>query len=230
MKAVAFIADAFVAGKITGVIVNFHGLGDPGLRTVPNYAESEWASAGGLVVMPYPGPWAWMNRQSRAMVDELIEAIYREYSLQPSTPLILTGGSMGGYCSLLFARYTRHRVAACMAIYPACDLKYHFSERPDLPRTIHHAFAGCTEDMETLFKEHSTIEQAAAMPRVPYLILQSDADKAVNKEAHADRMAAELKKHNHTVEYIVVPGMGHHEISAFPAYRRTIDFVKNALK
>ena len=229
MKSVAWIGDQFVKGPITGVIINFHGLGDPGLRSVPTYEENEWASAGGLVVMPYPGPWNWMNRQTRALMDELIEAIYTHYSLDASVPLILAGGSMGGFCSLLYARYAKRPIKACLALYPACDLKYHFTERPDLPRTIYHSLYGYEEPLDELFREHSPVDQVAAMPHVPYLIIQGDEDKAVNKAAHADRMVRAMREHGLEVEYIEVPGMGHHAPLFFDVYRRMIDFVKAQL-
>lgn len=229
MRSVAFIGEAFVRKPIKGVILNFHGLGDPGLRSVLGYDETEWADAGGLVIMPYAGPWSWMNRQARAMIDDLVDAIYANFGLARSIPLILTGGSMGGYCSLLYARYTKHPIARCAAIFPVCDLKYHFSERPDLPRTIHHAFSGYKEDMETLFKEHSPVHQAGPMPRVPYFILHGDADKAVKKEAHSDPMVAAMRQAGHEVTYVEVPGMGHHDPTVFSAWRAKIDFVKAGL-
>ena len=67
------------------------------------------------------------------------------------------------------------------------------------------------------------------MPKVPYFIMHGDADKAVNKAAHSDRFVAGMRKHGHNVEYIEVPGMGHSEPTSFDAYRRKIDFVKQAL-
>jgi len=229
MRATAFISENFVKQPIKGVILAFHGLGDPGLRYTLSYDETEWSDAGGLVVMPYAGPWSWMNRQARAFVDELVDAVYENFKLAKSVPLVLTGGSMGGYCSLLYARYTKHKFVRCMGIYPVCDLKHHFSERPDLPRTIHHAFTGYSEDLETLFAEHSPIAQAAKMPKVPYLLMHGDADKAVNKAAHSDRMVAEMKKHGHDVTYIEVPGMGHHDPTNLPAWRAKVDFIKAGL-
>jgi len=229
MKAMAWIGDRFVVGPITGVIVRFHGLGDPGFKSVPSYEENEWASVGGLVVMPYSGPWSWMNRSARAFVDELIEAIYTYYGLDASVPLILTGGSMGGFCSLLYARYSKHSIKACQALYPVCDLKHHFSERTDLPRTIHHAFYGYNEDMDALFRENSPLDQVPGMPRIPYLIVHGDADEAVNKAAHSDKMVRAMRETGLKVEYIEVPGMGHHAPLFFNVYRRTIDFVISML-
>lgn len=229
MRQVAWIGEQFVRGPITGVIVSFHGLGHPAVKAVPSYEENEWASAGGLVVMPYYGPWNWMNRSSRRFVDELITAVYAHFNLSPNVPLLLTGGSMGGHGSLLYARYAAHPITACAALYPVCDLHYHFDERKDLPRTIHHAFQGYEEDYEVLFREHSPLQQVARMPRVPYLIVQGDADKLVNKAAHSDKMAAAMHAQGHDLEYIEVPGMGHTEPLYYGVYRRYIEFIKEHL-
>jgi dipeptidyl aminopeptidase/acylaminoacyl peptidase len=229
MRAVAWIGDQFVAGPVTGVIITFHGLGDPGLKTVPAYEENEWAAAGGLVVMPYSGPWSWMNRDARSFTDELIGSIYANYGLSPAVPLIVRGASMGGYCALLYTRYSRHPVKACQALFPVCDLKFHFSERPDLPRTIFHAFYGYEDDLDSLFREHSPVDQMQSMPRIPFMIIHGDADQAVNKAAHSDRLVHSMQEHGLKVEYIEVPGMGHHAPLFFDVYRRMIDFVKEML-
>ena len=92
---VAWIGQDYVKGKIRGVILTFHGLGG-GLKAGVGTDELEWSNRGGLVVYPYCGPWSWMNRPARRMVDELVEAIYRKFKLSDRVPLISIGGSMGG--------------------------------------------------------------------------------------------------------------------------------------
>ena len=229
LHSVAWIGERFVRGAITGVIVDFHGLGAPELKSVPAYEEQEWANAGGLVMTPYSDAWNWMNRSTRTFVDDLIAALYQEYRLASSVPLILTGGSMGGYGALLYARYAQHLVSACQAISPVCDLKYHFSERPDLPRTIYHALRGYDKGLEAAFEEHSTIAQTPFLPRIPYMILHGTNDQAVNKAAHSDRMVEAMRAHNLAVEYVEVPGMDHTAPLFFDAFRHKIDFVKRFL-
>ncbi len=81
---------------------------------------------------------------------------------------------------------SRHRVAACMALWPVCDLLFHYAERVDLPRTMHHAF-GSYEDIATPLREHSPLYQVTAMPDIPYLLIHGDKDQAVQKAAHSDR-------------------------------------------
>jgi hypothetical protein len=229
LNQVAWIGDQYVKGPIRGVVLSFHGLGSTGRKTEPTTAELGWAEAGGLVVFPYYGPWSWMNRQARAFVDELVDAVYAVYGLSDRTPLISTGGSMGGLSSLLYTRYARRPVAACLALYPACDLKFHFTERPDLPATIHHAFLGYTEDREAVLAEHSPLCQVARMPDIPYLIIQGDRDAAVSKARHSDPMVAAMRARKMNVEYVEVPGMGHVGPMPLAVLEQQIRFVSSFL-
>ncbi len=205
---VAWIGKDYVEGEIKGVILSFHGLGG-GLKNAPTTEELEWARCGGLIVYPYYGPWAWMNRQSRMMVDELVDAVYLSYGLAEEIPLICTGGSMGGQGSLLYTRYAKRSVSACFANCPVCDLHFHFYERPDLPPTIRCAFQGYTETLDSLLSEHSPLHEVAAMPDIPYRIIHGDKDPAVSKQDHSDKMVAAMRERGLSIEYVEVAGMGH---------------------
>ena len=229
LKEVAWIGDDFVPGKIKGVVLSFHGLGG-GVRGGPGTEELEWARNGGLIVHPYSGPWAWMNRQARAMVDEVVDAIYAVYGLRDRTPLICTGGSMGGYGSLLYTRYAKRPVSACQANCPVADLKFHFHERPDLPPTIRHAFEGYPGSLARFFVEHSPLHQVSAMPDIPYLIIHGGQDRAVSKKAHSDKMVAAMRKRKMRVEYIEVPAMGHCGPLPLRAVQRDVEFVVEAMR
>jgi dipeptidyl aminopeptidase/acylaminoacyl peptidase len=170
-----------------------------------------------------------MNRSARNFIDELVDAIYKQHHLPERTPLISTGGSMGGHAALLYTRYAKRPVKACMALYPVCDLKYHFSERPDLPRTILCAFRDYPEDMDTLFAEHSPVSQVAQMPRIPYLIVHGDDDKAVSKVHHSDRMVDAMRRKKLKVDYVEVPGMGHGGPIPIQVIEKNIRFVARFL-
>ncbi|MEI8198108.1 MAG: hypothetical protein WCI73_19610, partial [Phycisphaerae bacterium] len=76
LRQVAWIGDTNLARPITGVIVNFHGLGDQGGKNSADSDEAEYAAAGGLVVFPFCGPWSWMNRNTRVFVDTLLTDVY----------------------------------------------------------------------------------------------------------------------------------------------------------
>ena len=228
IKEVAWVGTDYVVGKITGVILTFHGLGGGSKAGLGSAEELEWAAQGGLVVFPYYGPWSWMNRSARAMIDDLVETLYRQHGLAAAVPLICVGGSMGGQGSLLYTRYAQRPVRACYANCPVCDLAYHFHERPDLPPTVRHAM-GYPADMEPLLTEHSPLQQVAALPDIPYLIVHGGKDPAVNKQHHSDQMVAAMRARQLNVEYIEVPAMGHCGPLPLRVVQRTIDFVTGAL-
>lgn len=229
LRQVAWIGDQFVRGDITGIVVTFHGLGFGGLKGGPGYEEQEWADSGALVVFPYYGPWSWMNRSARAFVDRLVASLYHHFKLKSDIPLIIAGGSMGGLSALIYTRYSPHRIAACLAMYPVCDLEYHFTERPDLPATIRFAFRDYPGDFSQALVENSPLKQAANMPDIPYRLIHGDKDQAVNKAKHSDRFVAEMRKHNKQVDYLEVPGMTHGGNVTYQASRAQIDFVKKFL-
>ena len=222
---VAWIGDKWVRKPIRGVVLSFHGLGSPAVKTQPSTEELGWAQAGGLVVYPYYGPWSWMNRQARALVNDIVESVYTVYKLGKSVPLVCTGSSMGGGSSLLYTRYAKRPVAACLAMVPMCDAHYHFNEREDLPRTFRAAFLGYRGSLKSLLAEHSPLAQVPHLPRIPYQVVMGDKDTAVSKERHADRMVAAMRKRKLDVAYIEVPGMGHGGPQPVEVIQRNIAFV-----
>ena len=64
-----------IKGKIRAVTLVFNGLGGAVVNT---YTPLELALADEniLTILPYYGPWSWMNRSSRAYVDDLVERVY----------------------------------------------------------------------------------------------------------------------------------------------------------
>ncbi len=211
LKETAAICEEILQGEIRAVLVEFHGLG--GTDFIPGDIEKEWGRHGVLVVHPYYGPWTWMNREARGYVDELIAAVYAHFELGSDIPLFFFGGSMGGFSALLYTRYAKKKPVACVANCPVCDLKYHYSERPDLPRTILFSFRGYQESLEELFREHSPLCQAEFLPDIPYLIVHTAEDKAVNKQAHSDRMVAEMRDCGLQVQYMELPFGEHCELT-----------------
>ncbi len=211
--------------EIHGVALNFHGLGCQG-KTEFWQEERDWAKLGWLVVFPFYGPWSWMNRSARKLVDDITDAVYRHYHLEDSIPLASLGGSMGGLSALLYSRYSKRKIDRCYAQYPVCDLRYHYREREDLPKTIYNAALGY-ESPDAFFLEASPLEQAENLPHIPYLILTRDADEVVLKENHSDRMAARLRNLGRDIRHIVVPGYGHGNAEvASQYYDQTLEFMK----
>jgi alpha-beta hydrolase superfamily lysophospholipase len=229
---VAFEGSKFVKGPVRAVVVDFHGLGYTAIKTIPGTTELEYAAHGALPVSPAFGPWSWMNRQARRLVDVIVDRVYAENNLDDTVPLILTGGSMGGHAALNYARYAKRRPVAVACNCPVCDPRFHATERPDLPRTFLLAYGGdelSPAVLDAAMTENSPLEQVAAMPRIPYLIVHGDADQSVNKAAHSDRFVAAMRASGHDIEYLEAPGMTHGQFNDFAIWRRSVDFIIDAI-
>ena len=227
---VAYIGEEFVKTPVRAVILTFHGLGYGGMKSGPDTDELELNANGALCVFPYYGPWSWMNRNSRALVDEIVERVYIEFGLGEDVPLIIRGGSMGGHAALNYARYSKRRPVAVACNCPVTDPVFHSTERTDLPRTFLLAYGMGEEPIEEVFRENSPVEQVENMPRVPYFIVHGTDDKAVSKQAHSDVFVRNMRGAGHNVEYIEAQNMGHCGFIDFDIYRRWQDFVISFIK
>ena len=211
----AFTNAPQLSGEIRGIVLCFHGLGcAASLITEPDEFALAYAQAGLLYVMPYDSPWSWMNDVAVRTTDQIVSALREKYALDPSIRLVSTGGSMGGLSCLIYVRYASHPVCAVAANCPVCDLPTHFTERPDLPRTIYSAFAHYPCGVEEAVQLHSPLHQADRLPDIPYYIVHGDADEAVNKALHSDKLVEKMRRLGYSVDYREVPGMLHCQ---FPA-------------
>ena len=200
-------ADA-VRKPVRGMVVFHHGLNcrdfDPALKDW----ESDYARQGIVAIHPHSSPWGWMNDTSIRLADALVDCVIVHLGLPPDVPVCSAGGSMGGQGAFVFARYSRHHVVSVVASCPVCDLVYHETERPDLPRTIAAAF-GDQPDYDAAIRAHSPLALAPSMPDIDYFIFHVSGDTRVSRAAHSDRMAAALRDAGRRVTYEVSEGTGH---------------------
>jgi dipeptidyl aminopeptidase/acylaminoacyl peptidase len=229
LQKVAWLGLDFIKPPISSLMLRFAGLGYTGMKTDLDGFELELSQAGVLTIVVYHDPWGWMNPRTRNLVDDVIEAIRLRHQLDPALPLFSTGGSMGGHAALLYSLKSRHRVTACMAVSPVCDLPFHYTERPDLPRTMHHAFDSY-DNIDAALREHSPLHQIDKMPDIPYIVVHGAKDASVNKAAHSDRLVAGLRARKLNVEYIECPIMVHCGPTTYEVHRRTVDFILRQLQ
>ena len=204
----AYVNDGICTRPIRGIVLSFLGLGVPGMFSEDPSDGRYFADRGILYVVPYNNPWAWMNRQAVGYTDEILDVLFQHYDLPADLPIVSTGGSMGGLSALVYTKYARRMPVACVANCPVCDLPYHFTERPDLPRTLYSAFWNYGGTMDEALRATSPLHLADRMPDVEYTLFHCDADKSVNKEMHSDRFVAAMRG-NHRITYIEIPGRGH---------------------
>lgn len=210
------------------IVVEFHGLGD-GRNEITEHTKLSYffAEHDILYMLPYYGPWSWMNMRSVAITDEIIDAILEHFSIG-SLPVASTGLSMGGQGALIYTLRSKHPVKACATLCPVCDLVYHFTERRDTARSIYNAHYSFDMPFEKALELASPIHQTDKMPDIPYFIIAATADKDVNCEKHALAFTEKMKKYNKTVTVFSDEGQGHCDATpdAVNAYK---NFIVDAL-
>lgn len=204
-----------VKEPVCGIVLRFQGLNFGTMYSEPDDYASMLAERGILCAIPYYNPWCWMNRQTVDYVDEIVDVLIQHFGLPADIPIISTGGSMGGLCSLTYAACSKRIPTAVVSNCPVCDLPFHFTERPDLPRTLYSAFGTYDGTVDEAMRSASPLHLAMAgkMPDIPYFIFHCTEDTAVNKERHSDPFVAAMKERGHTVSYFSVEGRGHCDLS-----------------
>lgn len=206
----AYVNDSVCRMPAKGIVIDFKGLGNQEMYSDEQFLGEKLGALGILYIIPYLNPWNWMNPDAVKQTDEIIEAVKVKCNVQ-DVPLVSAGGSMGGLACLVYEKYARMTPVACVANCPVCDLPYHYTERPDLPRTLYSAFGSCNADtLEGAMRAASPLHLAEAgkMPKISYCIFHCEEDTAVNKAMHSDRFVKPLSMYT-DVEYIAVPGRGH---------------------
>ena len=201
-------------GAPHALALEFHGLGDGiGIGDNDSRLGRYLAERGVIYAIPYYGPWAWMSDKAVRYVDEYVDAIFDLFGLEEGFPVVSTGLSMGGQGALVYCAASRHRIAACAANCPVCDLPYHYTEREDLPRTLYGAFSHYDMPLEEALKTASPLHIAEKMPDIPYLVIAAENDQAVSMKKHADPFVKKMRDLGRRVEYVVMPGRGHCDLS-----------------
>lgn len=198
---------------ITGLVVSFFGLGGASMFSEETENGVLFAEEGILYVVPYQNPWAWQNKQNVSYTDEIIDVLFEEYNLPDDLPIVSEGGSMGGLSALVYMVYAERTPVACVANCPVCDLPYHFTERPDLPRTLYSAFYNYDCSLQEALKSASPLDLVDKMPvNSKYYIFHCEEDNAVNKQKHSDRFVEKMEE-KHNIHYYAVPNRGHCDLT-----------------
>ena len=214
-KLFTYSNDEICEFPVKGIVLEFHGLGG-GNEIIKVHSDFAMlcANKGIIYLIPYYGPWSWMNDIAINTVDEILEAVWDRFSLDESVPIISTGGSMGGLSALIYTRYAKRKVSACAANCPVCDLIFHYTEREDLPRTIYHAFSHYECGFESAIKSGSPVEQVEYMPDIPYFIAHCTNDTAVSKTLHSDVFVKKMLETGKNITYEIVQNRGHCDLDA----------------
>jgi len=206
LESFAYVATEYV-NEPKAVIINFPGLGSCEMRSSLDMKETVWASKGALMVFPFVNPWNWMNQKTVKFADMVLDCVESRFGTK-DLPVISRGGSMGGHSALAYTMFSKRQLAGCLAVCPVCDLHYHYSERPDLPRTFHDCFENYSDISEDL-KDRSPVHRAERLPDIDYLIIHGEKDKSVAKGPHSDALVSLMKERKLRVNYVEDARMQH---------------------
>ena len=213
LRSFAYCNNNICKKPIKGIAISFFGLGGALMFNEDTEEGIRFAEQGILYVVPYQNPWAWQNKQNIAYTDEIIDVLFKEYDLPEELPIVSTGGSMGGLSALVYMAYAKRTPVACVANCPVCDLPYHFTERPDLPRTLYSAFFNYNCSLQEALESASPLQLTDKMPKdSKYYIFHCEEDMAVNKQKHSDKFVEKMKD-SHNVSYYAVPERDHCDLT-----------------
>ena len=221
IRSFAYTNEALCRRPIRGIVLDFFGLGNTNMFFEDTDAGREWGERGILLVVPYNNPWAWMNPQAIRTTDEILDVLFDALGLPADLPIVSTGGSMGGMSAIVYMAYAKRTPAACVANCPVCDLPYHFTERPDLPRTLYSAFWHEDGEITDVLPRFSPLHLVGRLPRVPYRIFHCEEDRAVNIGQHSERFVAAMEAAGYDIALTRVPERGHCNLTdeAWAAYK-----------
>ena len=207
----AYSNDHLISGSPRGIVLAFSGLGDQSRYDSDPEQGRFYASRGLLFVIPYANPWAWMNRQTLRFTDEIVSVLNARYGRD--LPVASTGGSMGGLSAIVYTAYSEHSPIVCVANCPVCDLPYHYSERPDLPRTLYSAFGTEEGAMSEVLARFSPLHLVDKLPRIPYHLFHCAEDRAVLLSAHSAPFTKAMQQAGHEITLEIVPDRGHCDLT-----------------
>lgn len=209
----AYVNDKICKHPIKGIVISFFGLGGSTMYDEETPEGVFYGKKGILYVVPYNNPWAWMNAQAVVYTDEILDVLMSKYHLVEDIPIVSTGGSMGGQSALVYTRYAKRTPVACVANCPVCDLVFHYSERPDLPRTLYSAFYHYNGNIEQALQTASPLHLVEQMPKVTYHIFHCEQDEAVNIHSHSEKFVMAMKGLGHRITFDIVPDRGHCDLT-----------------
>ncbi len=211
LRSFAYSNDKIINGEIKGIVLDFFGLGEMSMYNECDTEMGEILAEHGIIfVVPYNNPWAWMNKQAVSYTDEILDVLFEKYNLDENTPIVSSGGSMGGQSALIYTTYAKRTPVACVTNCPVCNVVYHFTERVDLPRTLYSAVYNQEGTLEDALKSISPLHLVGnKLPRVKYHIFHCDKDSAVNIDMHSRELVKALEENGYCYTFTVVNDRDH---------------------
>lgn len=215
LRTYAYSNDKQIKGTIRGIVIYFTGMGCDD-RFDGTLEEGDWLAAENVAyLIPYGNPWAWMNERQVCLADTVIDVLCDHYGLAENMPIVSAGLSMGGHGAMLYAMYAKRKPIACVTNCPVCDLFRMPQEHPDALSSFYSAFWDKPGTMEEILLQQNPLYLAEneRLPKIAYTIFQCTKDLLVPQMYHGDKLVEVMRRHGYAVDYRLVPGRGHCELT-----------------
>jgi len=223
--------EGYLTGQPRGIVLEVPGLGGGSclggvmdMRPYETPYTKALAEAGLVIAYTFPGPWSYMNRGAVRICDLIVDALRTKYSLSDHSPLIVSGGSMGGLGALIYTADSRHTVTACVAACPRVEASSTAHSFPWQLRGLVSAIAAYEMPLEEALHTISPRHRVSDMPCIPYFIVCDDEDEVCKPEQITAYVEELRKKTKADIIYHRLPGCKHGEFT--PSVRRALtDFI-----
>lgn len=225
----AFLNTDTLTYPVKAVCVDFHGYTDA-TRFSESPAKAKLFGENGIAwVFPYYSVWAWMSKSSQVFNEQVLDAVYRKLQIDDETPLIISGGSMGGLTSLCYLVYGKRKAVACAVNCPVTDMSVFFDIVPDARRAILSAHILDERPLAEILEEYSPVNLTDQLPAIPYLLIYGEKDELITKN-FMPRFFEKMRAAGHNVTHMVQKDMVHCDIDGHKeAFEAWCDFIiKNA--
>jgi len=207
----AFVNIDTLKRPVKAVCVDFHGYTDATIYSESPAKAKVLGEKGIAWIFPYYSVWAWMSRSSQEFNEQVLDVVYRKLQISDNTPLIITGGSMGGLTALCYLVYGKRKAVACAVNCPVTDMTKFFDMVPDARRAILSAHILDERPLKTILDKYSPINIIDKLPAIPYLLIYGEKDNLITKHFMSN-MLKKMSDADHNVTHLLQQEMTHCDI------------------
>ena len=212
---------------IKAVCVELHGFTDSTMYEKSPKKAEVLGRQGIVWVFPYYSVWAWMSKSSLQFIEQVLDAVYKKLKIVDSTPLIITGGSMGGLTAICYQIYGKRKAVACAANCPVTDMALFYERSIRSRRAILSAHILDETPLEKITYKYSPINLVEKLPKIPYLLVFGGKDGSVTEE-YWDVFLKKMSGYGHYVKPIIHEDMDHCDIDSHTeVFDAWCDFIIN---
>lgn len=221
----AFVNFDTLKRPVKAVCMEFHGYTDATMYEKSPAKAKIMGGQGIAWIFPYYSVWAWMERSSQEFNEQVLDAVYRKLQISDDTPLIITGGSMGGLTALCYLVYGKRKAAACALNCPVTDMTKFFDLVPSARRAILSAHILEERPLRAIMDGYSPVNLVDKLPKIPYLLIYGEKDELITKN-FMPRMLEKMSVSGHNVTHLLQKDMTHCDIDSHKeTFERWCDFI-----